>query len=42
MTRNLPIAHHDCGVSLYAPTAKVAAYRLVWTDPLSGAKPKRK
>ncbi len=42
MAKTRPIAHHDCGVSLYAPTAKVAAFRLVWSDPLSGTRPNRK
>jgi hypothetical protein len=35
MARTKPVASHDCGVSLYAPTEKVRAYRLVWTDPFT-------
>ena len=35
MARPRPLASHDCGVALYAPTAKVASYRVVWTDPFS-------
>lgn len=30
------LAKHDCGVTLYGPTEKVASFRLVFTDPFSG------
>jgi len=41
-TRSRPLARHDCGVALYAPTPKVASYRVVWTDPFSGKRPNRR
>ena len=42
MARPRPLASHDCGVALYAPTAKVASFRVVWTDPFSGSRPNRR
>lgn len=42
MARSRPLASHDCGVALYAPTAKVASFRVVWTDPFSGSRPNRR
>lgn len=40
--RRKPVASHDCGVSLYAPTDKFPSYRLVWTDPFSGERCQRR
>lgn len=37
-----PVARHDCGVALYAPTTKVKSHRVVWTDPFSGQRSNRR
>ncbi|KAA0233332.1 MAG: hypothetical protein JJLCMIEE_00389 [Acidimicrobiales bacterium] len=40
--RARPVARHDCGVALYAPTTKVKSHRVVWTDPFSGQRSNRR
>jgi integrase len=38
MAKKAPILRHDSGVSLYAPTPTFTRFRLVYRDPLTGAR----